>query len=61
MRTVGGLADGMGDDVGTDAGSTARLKPLKSADTDGANAKDTNPLSKSGPEKNEHQGWRATL
>ncbi len=59
--TVGDLTDGMGDDVGTEAGSTVRVKPLKSADTDGADAKDANPPSQTGPEKNEHQGWRATV
>ena len=60
-RTVGELADGKGDDFGTEAGSTVRAKPLKSANTDGADAKDANLPSQTGPEKNEHQGWRATL
>jgi hypothetical protein len=60
-RTVGDLADGKGDDVGTETGSTVRAKPLKSADTDGADAKDVNPPLRTGPEENEHQGWRATL
>ena len=60
-RTVGELADGKGDDFGTEAGSTVRAKPLKSANTDGADAKDANLPSQTGLEKNEHQGWRATL
>ena len=61
VRTVGERADGKGDDVGTEAGSTVRAKPLKSSCTDGADAKDANPPSQTGPEKNEHQSWRATL
>jgi hypothetical protein len=60
-RTVGDLADGMGDDVGTEIGSTVRPKPSKSADTDGADAKGANLPSQTGPEKNKHQGWRDTL
>ena len=61
LRTVGELADGKGDDVGTEAGSTVRAKPLKSSCTDGADAKNANSPSQTGSEKNEHQGWRATL
>ena len=60
-RTVGELADGKGDDFGTEVGSTVRAKPLNSANTDGADAKDASLPSQTGPEKNEHQGWRATL
>ena len=58
--TVGELADGKGDDFGTEAGSAVRANSLKSANTDGADAKDANPPSQTGPEKNEHQGWRTT-
>ena len=60
-RTVGELADGKGDDFGTEAGSSVRANSLKSAKTDCADAKDANPPSQTGPEKNEHQSWRATL
>ena len=49
-----------GDDFGTEVGSTVRAKPLKSANTDGVDAKGANLPSQTGPEKNEHQGWRAT-
>ena len=55
-RTVGELADGKGDDVDTEAGSAVRANSLKSANTDGADAKDANPPPQTGPEKNEHQG-----
>ena len=60
-RTVGELADGKGGDFGTEAGSAVRANSLKTANTDGADAKDANPPLQTGPEKNEHQGWRATL
>ena len=60
-RTVGELADGKGDDLGTEAGSAVRANSLKTANTDGADAKDANPPLQTGPEKNEHQSWRATL
>ena len=59
-RTVGDVADGQGDDVGTDTASTVRANPLKSADTDGADAKDANIPSHTGPKKNGRQGWGAT-
>ena len=44
-----------------EAGSTVRANSLKSANTDGADAKDANPPPQTGPEKNEHLSWRATL
>ena len=60
-RTVGDVADGKGGNVGTETGSTVRANPLKAADTNGADAKDANLPSQSGPGNNGHQGWRATL
>ena len=62
-RTVGDITDGQRGDVGTDTGSTVRANPLKSADTDGADAKDAkdaNIPSHTGPKKNGRQDWRAT-
>ena len=59
-RTVGDVADGQGGDVGTDTTSTVRANPLKSADTDGADAKDAHLPSQTGPKKNGRQGWGAT-
>ena len=55
-RTVGGLADGKGDDAGMETGSTFCANPLKSADTDGVDVKDANPPSQTGSEKSEHPG-----
>ena len=59
-RTVGDVADGQGGDVGPDTASTVRANPLKSADTDDADAKDANLPSQTGPKKNGRQGWGAT-
>ena len=60
-RKVGDLADARADAGQDDAVSTVRANSLKYANTDGADAKDANPSLQTGQEKNEDQGWKATL
>ncbi len=61
MRTVDGAADVRADAGQDDAVSTVRANSLKSADTDGADAKDAKSPSQSGLEKKGQRGWRTTL
>ena len=61
MRAVGGVADDRADAVQGGVASTVRPNPLKFKSKDGTDAKDANPPSQTGLEKNGLRGWRATL
>ena len=61
MRAVGGVADDRADAEQGGVASAVRPNPLKFKSKDGTDAKDANPPSQTGPEKNGLRGWRATL
>ncbi len=61
LRTVHGVTDGKVDAERGETRATVRANPLKSKDTDGADATDANSPSRSGPERCGDQGWRAIL
>ncbi len=61
MRTVDGTADAGAGAGRNDTVSSVSANPLKTKDTDGADATDAKHPSQSDPEENGQQGWRATL